>query len=161
MTERSRQVTYRKGCAFAAYFHLSHSTWERSVRTVATPDGLLVVDYDVAGRPIGIEITAPRAVPLERLNQLPDARPRNTVGCTGLPTGSLFVVRPRAATDCLESQSLHVPPLPIAVHLNILEELTKPTRSERMDWHDATRSDRRCQPLQIGKVRMPRRMMRH
>ena len=70
MTERSLQVTYRKGQAFAAYLHLSHQTGERSVRTVATPDGLLVVDYGVAGRPIGVEITAPRAVPLERLNQL-------------------------------------------------------------------------------------------
>jgi hypothetical protein len=33
-------------------------------------DGLLVVDFGAAGRPIGVEITAPQAVPLERLNQL-------------------------------------------------------------------------------------------
>ena len=70
MTERSLQVTYRKGRAFAAYLHLSHPTGEKSARTVATPDGLLVIDYGVTGRPVGVEITAPQAVPLERLNQL-------------------------------------------------------------------------------------------
>jgi hypothetical protein len=70
MTERSLQVTYRKGRAFAAYLHLSHRTGEKSAKTVASPDGLLIVDYGVTGRPVGIEITAPLAVPLERLNQL-------------------------------------------------------------------------------------------
>lgn len=70
MTERSLQVTYRKGRPFAAYLHLSHPTGEKSARTVASDDGLMIVDYDVAGRPVGIEITAPQAVPLERLNQL-------------------------------------------------------------------------------------------
>jgi hypothetical protein len=70
MTERSLQVTYRKGRAFAAYLHLSHPTGEKSAKTVASPDGLLVVDYGATGRPVGVEITAPLAVPLERLNQL-------------------------------------------------------------------------------------------
>jgi hypothetical protein len=70
MTERSLQVTYRKGRAFAAYLHLSHQTGEKSARTVASQDGLLVVDYGPAGRAVGVEITAPHAVPLERLNQL-------------------------------------------------------------------------------------------
>lgn len=70
MTERSLQVTYRKGRPFAAYLHLSHATGEKSARTVATPDGLLVVDYNGAGRPVGVEITAPQAVSLERINEL-------------------------------------------------------------------------------------------
>jgi len=70
MTERSLQITYRKGRAFAAYLHLSHPTGEKSVKTVASPDGLLVVDYASTGRPVGVEITAPQAVSLERLNQL-------------------------------------------------------------------------------------------
>jgi hypothetical protein len=69
MTERSLQVTYRKGRAFAAYLHLSH-TGEKSAKTVASPDGLLIVDYGATGRPVGVEITSPQAVPLERLNQL-------------------------------------------------------------------------------------------
>jgi hypothetical protein len=37
MTERSLQVTYRKGRAFAAYLHLSHQTGEKSAQTVAAP----------------------------------------------------------------------------------------------------------------------------
>jgi hypothetical protein len=44
MTERSLQVTYRKGRAFAAYLHLSHPTGEKSAKTSASSDGLLVVD---------------------------------------------------------------------------------------------------------------------
>jgi hypothetical protein len=70
MTERSLQVTYRKGRPFAAYLHLSHVTGEKSARTVATPDGLLVVDYNGAGVPVGVEISAPEAVSLERINDL-------------------------------------------------------------------------------------------
>ena len=70
MTERSLQVTYRKGRPFAAYLHLSHETGEKSAKTVPSADGLLVVDYAANGRPVGVEITAPQAVPLERLNSL-------------------------------------------------------------------------------------------
>lgn len=70
MTERSLQVTYRKGRAFAAYLHLLHQTGEKSARTVPSADGLLVVDFGANGRAVGIEITAPQYVSLERLNQL-------------------------------------------------------------------------------------------
>jgi hypothetical protein len=70
MTERSLQVAYRKGRTFAAYLLLSHPTGEKSAKTVASQDGLLVVDYGAGGQPLGVEITAPQAVPLERLNQL-------------------------------------------------------------------------------------------
>jgi hypothetical protein len=70
MTERSLQVTYRKGRVFAAYLHLSHHTGEKGGRTVASADGLLIVDYRANGRAIGVEITAPLAISLERLNKL-------------------------------------------------------------------------------------------
>ena len=70
MTERSLQVTYRKGKAFAAYLHLSHQTGEKSAKTVPAADALLVVDDAQDGKPIGVEITAPSAVPLDRLNRL-------------------------------------------------------------------------------------------
>jgi hypothetical protein len=70
ITERLLQVTYRKGWTFAAYLHFSHRTGEKSARTVASPDGLLIVDYSASGKPLGFEITAPQAVPLDRLNQL-------------------------------------------------------------------------------------------
>jgi len=59
MTERSLQVTYRKGKAFSAYLHLSHQTGEKSARTVPSADGLLVIDYGQNGKAIGVEITAP------------------------------------------------------------------------------------------------------
>ncbi len=70
MTERSLQVTYRKGRPFSAYLHLSHKTGEKSAKTVPSPDGLLVIDYAASGQPVGVEITAPLAVSLERLNRL-------------------------------------------------------------------------------------------
>jgi hypothetical protein len=55
MTERSLQVTYRKGRAFAAYLHLSHLTGEKSVKTVPSHHGLLVVDYGATARRVGVE----------------------------------------------------------------------------------------------------------
>ena len=68
MTERCLQVTYRKGRPFAAYLYLARTTAEKSARTEASADGLLVIDFGADGHPIGIEITAPGAVTLERLN---------------------------------------------------------------------------------------------
>ncbi len=70
MTERSLQITYRKGRPFAAYLYLSRVTGERSARSEASADGLLIVDFAADGRPIGIEITAPGAVTLDRINDL-------------------------------------------------------------------------------------------
>ena len=70
MTERSLQITYRKGQPFAAYLYLSRVTGERSVRTEPTADGLVIVDFAADGRPAGIEITAPGAVTLDRINSL-------------------------------------------------------------------------------------------
>ena len=70
MTERSLQITYRKGRPFAAYLSLSRVTGERSARTEASADGLLIVDFAADGRPIGIEITAPGAVTLDRINDV-------------------------------------------------------------------------------------------
>jgi hypothetical protein len=70
MTERTVQVTYRKGRPFAAYLYLPRQTGTKTTRTKASPDGLLVVDYAADGTAIGVEITAPLAVKLERLNAL-------------------------------------------------------------------------------------------
>ena len=67
MTERSLQVTYRKGRAFAGTCTF-HATGEKSARTVAWSDGLLIVEYGSSGRAVGVEITSPRAVSLQRLN---------------------------------------------------------------------------------------------
>ena len=68
MTERCLQVTYRKGRPLAAYLYLSRTTGEKSAKTEASADGLLVIDFASDGRPIGIEITDPHAVTLDRLN---------------------------------------------------------------------------------------------
>jgi len=84
MTERSLQVTYRKGRPFAAYLHLSHATGEKSAKTVPSPDGLLVVDYAANEQPIGVEITAPLAVSLERLNRSARRPWRAATSRTGL-----------------------------------------------------------------------------
>lgn len=70
MTERSLQVTYRKGHPWAAYLFLSSAIGQRSARAAATDDGLLLVDYNSAGQAVGVEITAPGAISLERLNEL-------------------------------------------------------------------------------------------
>jgi hypothetical protein len=70
MTERSLQITYRKGRPFAAYLYFSRITGERSARSEASGDSLLIVDFAADGRPIGVEITAPGAVTLERINGL-------------------------------------------------------------------------------------------
>jgi len=70
MTERSLQVTYRKGRPFAGYLYLSRATGETSARTEASADALLIVDYAADGRPIGVEITAPDAATLDRINAL-------------------------------------------------------------------------------------------
>ena len=70
MTERSLQVTYRKGRAFAAYLHLSHPDRREEREDGGVAGRPSLVDYGATGRPIGVEITAPQAVPLERLNQL-------------------------------------------------------------------------------------------
>lgn len=70
MTGRSLEVTYRKGKPFSAYLHLPHEVGERSARTVPSADGLFIVDYGPNGNAIGVEITAPSVVPLDRLNRL-------------------------------------------------------------------------------------------
>ena len=43
---------------------------EHDHEVAASSDGLLIVDYSASGEPLGVEITAPQAVPLDRLNQL-------------------------------------------------------------------------------------------
>ena len=70
MTERSLQITYRKGRPFAAYLYLSRPSGAKSARTEASAKGLLIVDYAADGQPIGIEITAPAAVTLDQVNAL-------------------------------------------------------------------------------------------
>jgi hypothetical protein len=68
---------------------------------VPSADGLLVVDYAKDGKPIGVEITAPSAVPLDRLEYLDDFTAQICFGVkkrvggpgrsrTGTPCGAVF-----------------------------------------------------------------------
>ena len=70
MTERSLQITYRKGRAFAPYLYLPHATGAKCAKTQASMNGLLVVDYAADGRALGVEITSPDVVTIEHLNGL-------------------------------------------------------------------------------------------
>ena len=55
----SLSLSFRKGRMFAAYLELGRRTGQKSARTVAMDNGLLVIDYDADGAPMGVEITAP------------------------------------------------------------------------------------------------------
>ena len=69
MREPYLEVTYRHGCAIAAYYYLPRRPGQRSCRTVRVEPGL-VIDYTRAGQPIGIEITAPEKVSAASLNRV-------------------------------------------------------------------------------------------
>lgn len=61
------EVTFRHGRPLAAYLYLSRSPGDRSRRT--TPAGVgMIIDYTEAGKPIGIEITAPGKVTIADIN---------------------------------------------------------------------------------------------
>ena len=63
------EVTFRHGRPFAAYLYLPRQPKDRSYRTECVEPGL-VIDYNRAGNPIGIEITAPRKLSVAALNQV-------------------------------------------------------------------------------------------
>jgi hypothetical protein len=69
MKDRYLEVTFRRGRLLAAYFYLPRRAGEKASRTKRF-DGGFVVDYSQDGRPIGIELTSPRAVTLDQLNAL-------------------------------------------------------------------------------------------
>lgn len=65
---RYLQVTYRGGQPIAAYLYLPRQPGDVSARCEKFSPGLLI-DYAGDGRPIGLEITAPRTITLEIINQ--------------------------------------------------------------------------------------------
>lgn len=66
---RYLNVSYRRGVPYAAYFHLSSPSRGRSVRMELVEPGM-VIDFDAADRPLGIEITAPSLTTLEAFNEV-------------------------------------------------------------------------------------------
>ena len=69
MSESYLEVTFRKGKLVAAYFYLPRRPGQKSYRTRRVEPGL-IIDFSRAGRPIGIEITAPSKVTLAVLNRV-------------------------------------------------------------------------------------------
>ena len=69
MKDRYLEVTYRNGKPFAAYLHLPRRTDERSVRSEEVEHGM-VIDYGPSDHPIGIELTVPGQVTIDRLNHV-------------------------------------------------------------------------------------------
>jgi hypothetical protein len=69
MKRRYLEVTFRRGRPLAAYLYLPRKAGEKSVRTVPMGHGLMV-DYNASGMPIGVEITAPRHVTVEQIDEL-------------------------------------------------------------------------------------------
>jgi cation transport regulator ChaC len=63
------EVTFRRGRPLAAYFYLPRCPNDRSHRTAKAEPGL-VIDFNRAGTPIGIEITAPAKVSTAGLNRV-------------------------------------------------------------------------------------------
>ena len=63
------EVTYRGGRPLAAYYYLPRRPGDISVRTRRVEPGL-VIDFARGGRPIGIEITAPKSFSLAAFNRV-------------------------------------------------------------------------------------------
>ena len=67
MKDAYLEITYRRGKAFAAYLYLERRPGDTAAETRKIGDGLLL-DLSADGRPIGVEITSPRAADLDVLN---------------------------------------------------------------------------------------------
>ena len=63
------EVTFRRGRALSAYLYVPRSAAEKSYRTSRVEPGL-VIDFNRRGKPIGIEITAPRKLTLSAFNKV-------------------------------------------------------------------------------------------
>lgn len=62
-------ITYRKGRFVAAYLHLAQRNGRKSARTEKVGPGL-ILDFDVDGTPLGLEITEPEAARVEDINRI-------------------------------------------------------------------------------------------
>ena len=67
----SLQITYRKGKPFAAYIYLSRQNGQKSVRTEAISEDLLI-DYSEDETPLGIEIVSPGMVSIDEIQAVFD-----------------------------------------------------------------------------------------
>ena len=68
MSDRYLEISYRKGRPFAAYLFLPRRPDDRSARTERFSE-VLVIDFAVDGRAIGIEIVHPQIVTADEINR--------------------------------------------------------------------------------------------
>ncbi len=68
MKQRYLEVTFRKGKPLAAYLYLPRPPRAKAARTEDAGHGIKI-DFDAVGTPIGVEITAPSATNVARLNE--------------------------------------------------------------------------------------------
>jgi len=69
MKESYLEITYRHGRPVAAYLYLPRTPRDKSQRTTKAPGGL-IIDYTRSGKPIGIEITAPKKTTAKAVNRV-------------------------------------------------------------------------------------------
>ena len=69
MKESYLGITYHHGRPLAAYLYLPRASRDRSHRSSNVARGL-VIDFTEKGKPIGIEITAPRKVTVAAVNRV-------------------------------------------------------------------------------------------
>lgn len=69
MKSRYLEITYRRGKTMSAYLYLQGRSGAKVARTTVEDQGLKV-DFDAAGKVMGIEITAPSLVTMADLNAL-------------------------------------------------------------------------------------------
>ena len=63
------EVTFRRGRPMAAYLYLPRRHGDKSRRTLKVDPGM-IVDFNNRDEPIGIEITAPAAISVKRLENV-------------------------------------------------------------------------------------------
>jgi hypothetical protein len=69
MKDNYLEITYRKERMLAAYLYLPREAGEKSLRTEKFSEGILI-DYGKFDRPIGIEITDPRKIRSNIINEI-------------------------------------------------------------------------------------------
>jgi hypothetical protein len=69
MSRSFLEFTFRQGKPIAAYYYLPRRKGDVAALTDRRDDGILI-DFTADGRAIGIELTTPSRISLERLNQV-------------------------------------------------------------------------------------------
>jgi uncharacterized protein YuzE len=69
MRDTYLEVTFRKGKIIAAYLYLPRTIGEKVNYTEKISSGVLI-DYGDNGRPIGVEITTPQNINMEKINEI-------------------------------------------------------------------------------------------